>query len=922
MKRGKMLKMLVLAIGLGLFFAAMGSGTAVRAQEPDYGAMYTFSGGEIKGFQTSYLDSIPEENGYKYVDIVIPDSINGTTVTAIGDSAFLGSKSEYANVRVKHIDLSKATHLTDIKKWAFYAFGSMYTEMEPCTLVFPQTLQTIGNNSFSGQKTLTGSLEIPDSVTLIDDSAFMGCGFNGTLKLPDNPGFTEIKQQIVKDCSFTGTLTIPEAVTVISSNGNYAFSGNDFTEVILNNNITKIGGSSFNSCKQLRQVKVSGKADNYSVVLPDALKELKSMVFQYCSSLEGSVKLPDALTSVGSQIFQDTKIGTVYMPNNADVTYTSNFLLSTSANAAVFPTKDLYDKYAGSFASSTRKYFSYPVTVTYLGKNDENLGTRDVLFNRPLNYHETEKGWGEQEDFAFPDTGESQAGYDTGFSYEKGGKVVGPTDIVKGTTLYFSQSVSKPDVKFQEVKNKAYDGKTEYIRCEASHPLAGEDGKYAFLYCALKGNSSSFFYVSDEPFEYPITDVKDSMMYVCYVQMYDKAHPEYRGKWDESEWYDYFATYVTISKADPAVNPSVKTKVLEGTKVSDIPLELSQGDTPGTLSFDDADTAIGLGENVLNWTFVPDDTENYNTGIAGQITVTGVQKVEAQDVKDSIDRLPDSVESPQDARDVLNAWKEYSSLAPEEKDALDQDSKQDIMKKIVQVPGIEVKDETAGSPAKLMEGQEERLLGCMTGEEAGRLLDGTIEKYVVVINSREVKEIQDDILQSVDGALEGHERGKHFDITLEKQLYEKSSDAEPSVREPVTQLPLPIRISFVVNEDLRAPQGIKREFAVFRTHGQEEGFSTVRLKTEYKDNVIYAETGLFSIYTLAYKDEIVAEEGGGTPGNTPDGQPGAGRGNTAVARRAAVTGDESPMMLYLGLGIAAVVIIIGIIVWNRKNTKR
>ena len=78
MKWGRRLKRSVLAIGLGLFFAVLGSGSVVQAQEPDYGAMYIFSGGEIKGFQTAYLNSIPEENGYKYVDIVIPDSINGT----------------------------------------------------------------------------------------------------------------------------------------------------------------------------------------------------------------------------------------------------------------------------------------------------------------------------------------------------------------------------------------------------------------------------------------------------------------------------------------------------------------------------------------------------------------------------------------------------------------------------------------------------------------------------------------------------------------------------------------------------------------------------------------------------------------------------------------------------------------------------
>ena len=67
MKWGRRLKRSVLAIGLGLFFAVLGSGSVVQAQEPDYGTMYIFSGGEIKGFQTAYLNSIPEENGYKSV---------------------------------------------------------------------------------------------------------------------------------------------------------------------------------------------------------------------------------------------------------------------------------------------------------------------------------------------------------------------------------------------------------------------------------------------------------------------------------------------------------------------------------------------------------------------------------------------------------------------------------------------------------------------------------------------------------------------------------------------------------------------------------------------------------------------------------------------------------------------------------------
>ena len=112
-----------------------------------------------------------------------------------------------------------------------------------------------------------------------------------------------------------------------------------------------------------------------------------------------------------------------------------------------------------------------------------------------------------------------------------------------------------------------------------------------------------------------------------------------------------------------------------------------------------------------------------------------------------------------------------------------------------------------------------------------------------------------------------------------------------------------------------------REYAIFRTHGQEGGFSSVRLETECTEEAIYAETGQFSIYTLAYKDRQVPEEGI-VPGNTPGGQQATGTGRAPAAGKVAVTGDESPMLLYLGLVILAAVIIIGIIVWNKKNRKR
>lgn len=69
----------------------------------------------------------------------------------------------------------------------------------------------IGSYSFFMQTNLTGSLTLPDSMTLIDDYAF---------------------------CSpFTGELVIPNSVTEIYS---YAFTGSKFSSITIGENVTKI----------------------------------------------------------------------------------------------------------------------------------------------------------------------------------------------------------------------------------------------------------------------------------------------------------------------------------------------------------------------------------------------------------------------------------------------------------------------------------------------------------------------------------------------------------------------------------------------------------------------------------------------------------------------------------------------------------
>ncbi len=78
----------------------------------------------------------------------------------------------------------------------------------------------------------------------------------------------------------------------------------------------------------------------------------------------------------------------------------------------------------------------------------------------------------------------------------------------------------------------------------------------------------------------------------------------------------------TVTQATPVVNVKVQDKLLqEGDKLSTVGIYLEEGSTPGTVSWDDTEFALEKGENVVNWTYDPEDTLNY-TGATGSLTLT------------------------------------------------------------------------------------------------------------------------------------------------------------------------------------------------------------------------------------------------------------------------------------------------------------
>ena len=138
---------------------------------------------------------------------------------------------------------------------------------------------------------VTGHFDIPDTVTVIGDSAFTNRGNITSVTIPG--GVTEIGDYAFYCCTGLTDLVLPDTVTAV---GKYAFGGSTALKtIIIPDSVTSIGERTFNSCTALEQVTLG----NGITTLPD-------YAFSNCSALT-AVVLPEGLTALGSYAFSGCK---------------------------------------------------------------------------------------------------------------------------------------------------------------------------------------------------------------------------------------------------------------------------------------------------------------------------------------------------------------------------------------------------------------------------------------------------------------------------------------------------------------------------------------------------------------------------------------------------------------------------------------
>jgi hypothetical protein len=262
---------------------------------------------------------------------IIPETINGLPVTAIGSYAFLGCAT-----------LTNVTIPSSVTSIGEQAFGSC-TGLTSITL--PNSVTSIGNFAFLGCNGLT-SVTMGNNVTSIGHEAFRFCANLISVTIPNS--VTSIGIRAFGSCTSLTSVTVGDGVIGI---GDYAFSGCvSLARVTIGNGVTGIGNEAFSGCTSLMTITVDPLNPVYSSVdgvwfnksqtllilcptekggsytIPDSVISIGAGAFSGCASLT-RITIPDSVTSIGDAAFSGC-INLTSVAMGTSVTTVGNFAFS------------------------------------------------------------------------------------------------------------------------------------------------------------------------------------------------------------------------------------------------------------------------------------------------------------------------------------------------------------------------------------------------------------------------------------------------------------------------------------------------------------------------------------------------------------------------------------------------------------------
>lgn len=282
------------------------------------------------------LESLNDE--YYYYRIIIPresfhayrlvNAWNNRTVLISGDEGVTVSTGKIAAGDLGHVVIEEAGYLQEVNK-----------------LIIEGELNA---DDWSKIKQMTNLTELDLSKALIDEipyEAFNGRWAIDKVLLP--PTLKKIGTYAFQGTALT-SVNIPDNVETIEES---AFSQvKQLQEVHLPDSLTSLGRYAFASCRSLRTVKI-----------PTKLKEIPWYAFDGCKSLQ-SVELHDSITGIGDYAFRNCDLREITLSKST--TWVGGYAFSGNANLSkVTLNEGLIDIWAYAFQNTAIDTLNCPSTL-------------------------------------------------------------------------------------------------------------------------------------------------------------------------------------------------------------------------------------------------------------------------------------------------------------------------------------------------------------------------------------------------------------------------------------------------------------------------------------------------------------------------------------------------------------------------------
>ena len=254
--------------------------------------------GEKSDFKYEKTEGGIKITGYtgKEMKVVVPEKIDGKTVVAIGEAAFDTSL-------IESIELPES--VTVMEKYAFRRCGNL------SEVIIKGSFKEIPDGAFNYCLALE-KLTIPDGVERIGENAF-GKAALKELVLPDS--VKEIDDYAFYTCS---GLTSFEGGKELLTIGNNAFAGcTHLSELKLEEGLQTVGEFAFSGCVHMTEIQLPSTVEELALgvfsgipfeeyTVSSSVKTIRSNVFAGCKTLK-KIYVPESVETMDVDIFLDCK---------------------------------------------------------------------------------------------------------------------------------------------------------------------------------------------------------------------------------------------------------------------------------------------------------------------------------------------------------------------------------------------------------------------------------------------------------------------------------------------------------------------------------------------------------------------------------------------------------------------------------------